>query len=360
MEMRKKILCIADAPGPVEFLAPVIPLFVRTHEVAVVGVQTAMHVLASNGAIECNDEMLVEDVYEKICPDLLISAISSLTHGPYVNNKFIEIAYRHHIPVISLQDYWGNHRAPHNRNIIKYLTGVCVPDDFAASLWREDEYKGDIMVTGNPGFDHFAAMDVEKERRRIRDQLHFKLEDRVILFAGQGTPKHIESDKITFAFVAEAIRMLAAAMPVKLIIRPHPRAIETAYYGEYARGIDVVDTSFSEFSDNVLPAADVVVSMGSTNLVHACYLRIPGVSVLLPEQGMMIFKNIGLDDFPPNILGATVGVYEENPEILQRVLQKIFSDGSFVAEMRAAQEKNFVRDAGSAQRVFDAIRNCIV
>ena len=352
-----KILCIADAPGPAEFLAPVIPLLLKGNDVSIVAVGTAMSVLEPLGAMRCDNESAVVDVFVNSKPDFLVSAISSLTHGPYVNNAFLEIARERNVPVICLQDIWGNHRMPQNKDIMSRINAVCVMDEYAASLWREDGFAKDIFITGSPAFDRFVVLDVKKERARLRAQLHLDDTDRVILFAGQGTPQHIEADKKTFAFITQAIRRLSAGTPVKLIARYHPRAIETGYYEEYAHGIEMINTSglHAQFSDEILPIADVIVSMFSTNLVHACYVRIPGVSVLSPEWGRAILNNIGLDDFPPNTMRATAGIYGSDPVELTDIFTKIFSDESFRSRMKKAQEDNFSLDAKAAERAKNAI-----
>lgn len=353
---KKTILCIADAPGPAESLAPVIPLLRKDARVVVVAVGTAMKILQPLGAIACDDESAVDELFNNIKPDILLSAISSLTHGPYVNNRFVALARVHAVPIISLQDYWGNHRASQNKEIIPHINAVCVPDEFAASLWKDDGFSGEIFVTGNPAFDRFANIDVAKQKSRLRAQLYINDSDRVILYAGQGTPHHIEADKKTFAYVAQAIRLINEHMPVTLIARPHPRAVETEYYKEYSHGIETVDTSVFALSDEILPAADVIVAMCSTSLLHACYLRIPAVSVLLPEQGRALLKEIGLDDFPPNVMGATAAIYDENPASLKEVLEKIFMDKLYCTHLRAMQEKNFLFDGGAAEKVAAVIK----
>lgn len=355
MPYRKKICCIADAPGPAEFLAPVIPLLAQDHDVSVIGIGTAIPLLKSQGVIACDDESAVKDCYEKIAPDMLISAISSLTHGPYINNLFIEKAHQERIPIILLQDCWGNHRCNQNKNHVDRVSIVCVPDNFAASLWQEDGFKGEILVTGNPAFDRFIHYKKEEERKRIRNKLHINPDDRVIVFAGQGTPMHLDADKKTFAFIAQAIRAVSKDIAIKLIIRHHPRAEEHDYYKEYAQGIAIIDTSFAELTEEILPAADVVISMFSTNLLHACFMRIPGVSVLLPQWGRGELGRIGLDDFPPNQMRATIGIYDDHPAILTSALEHIFSDESFCLTIQKAQEKNFISDGKAAQRVADVI-----
>lgn len=352
----KIIMCIADAPGPAEFLAPVIELLTKDAHVIIIAVGTAMNILKPLGAIACDDEMQAGNIFAQIKPDMLVSAISSLTNGPYVNNRFIKLAHENKIPIISLQDIWGNHRMAQNKEITSSVNAVCVPDEFAGSLWKEDGFQGKIFVTGNPAFDRFATLDVPAERNRLREQLHINQSDHVIVYAGQGTPLHIEADKKTFAYVTQAIRELAIDMPIKLIARHHPRAIETAYYNEYSHGIETIDTSSFAFADDILPSTDVVVAMFSTSLLHACCLRIPAISVLLPEQGRASLKKIGLDDFPSNVMGATAGVYDKNPAVLAQTFEKVFTDSSFCSRMRERQEKNFPLDGGSANRVAKIIK----
>ncbi len=356
MTNRKKICCIADAPGPAEMLAPVVPLLGKDCEVRVVAVGTAMSILEPFGAIACNDEAAARGVFEQLKPDLLVSAISSLAQGPYINNQFIEMAHENGIPIISLQDMWGNHRWPQNRNTMPYINAVCVMDEFAGSLWKDDGFKGEIFITGNPAFDRFASVDTRKERSRLRRELHLDEKDKVIVFAGQGTPHHLEEDKKTFSHVCEALRLLGERASIKLIARHHPRAAETAYYKEYSHGIATIDTPFYQFGDQVIPAADVVISMFSTLSLHACFLRIPAVSILLPEQGRRMLQEIGFDDFPPNVMEASAGVYDEDLLVLKETLEKIFTDGSFRDHMRAAQEKNFLLDGDAARRVTRAIK----
>ena len=357
MNTPKKVLCIADAPGPAEFLAPVIPYMVREAVVRVVAVGTARSVLKAFDPVICDDESQVSRIFMEFKPDLIVSAISSLAHGPYVNNAFIKLAHEQGVPVISLQDYWGNHRWPQNKEIVPFLSAVCVPDQLAESLWKEDGFKGVIAVTGNPAWDRFSDFDLERERHLMRARLNLASEDHVILFAGQGTRHHLEADRATFLYVTTAIRELQKEFPTtKLIVRAHPRAAESEYYKEYARGIEMIDTAFAEFSEEVLPAADIAVSMFSTNLIHACYMRIPAVSVLLPEQGRALLRGVGLDDFPPTTMGASAGIYEENPQELVDVIKKLYTNQEYRLHMRDSQQRHFVTDGQAVNRVVKQIQ----
>lgn len=351
MSSVRKILCVADAPGPAEFLLPVIPLISRENTVTVIAVGRAADVLAELNPIICASVAEAEKIYSEIKPDLLVAAISSLIEiGPYVNNALITLAHQENIPIICLQDFWANHRWPSNKKMLPYYKAVCVLDEFSRNLWLEDNFKGEIHVTGSPAFDKFADVDVASERAKLRNKFNLAPENKVIFYVGQGVPRHVETDKKTFSFVVDALRTLGDPN-IKLVARPHPRATETGYYREIGRGIDMLDTNSIPFTENILPLGDVVVSITATNLIHCCLLRIPAVSVLLPKTGMKVIKDIGLADFPPNTTGATVGVYKESPQELADILRRIFNDESYRRELRQNQEKHFPLDRRSAQRV---------
>ena len=75
----------------------------------------------------------------------------------------------------------------------------------------------------------------------------------------------------------------------------------------------------------------------------------------ISEWGKATFQQVGLVDFPPNKMGATAGIYGNDPAELCNVLKKIFSDGSFRSSMRKAQEKNFPLDGDAAQRAVEVV-----
>lgn len=351
----KKILCVADAPGPAEFLLPVLPLISGGNAVTVVAVGRATDVLTTVNPTICASEAEAEKVYNEAKPDLLVAAISSLIEiGPYVNNTLIELAAKDGAPIICLQDFWANHRWPSNKKMLPYYTAACVLDEFSKKLWKEDGFKGEIHVTGSPAFDKFAGVDVAAERARLRGQFNLVPENKLVFYVGQGVPRHYETDKKTFSFVVSALKALGD-QNIKFVARPHPRAADFSCYQEIAGGVDLLDTSSTPFTENILPLGDVVVSITATNLIHCCLLRIPAVSVLLPGTGMKMMKDIGLDDFPPNTSGASVGIYEENSQNLTDVLRRIFGDESYRLALRQNQEKHFPLDTRAAEKVAQVI-----
>lgn len=320
----------------------------------VAAVGKAVEVLAGVRPSECRDAPAAAELYTRSRPKLLVAAISSLVEGPFVNNALIELARRDGVPVICLQDFWANHRHPSNKKMLPYYAAACVIDEFAAKLWREDGFSGAIHVTGNPAFDRFARVDVGRERARLRREFGLPSDRRVVVYLGEGTRGRTEAaDRKTFAFVAEALRRMAGE--VTLIARPHPRAANTDYYRELSAGIDTLDTSAIAFSEGVLPMADVAVSMLSTGLVHACLLRIPAVSVLLPNAGRLLLRDLGIGDFPPNTTGATLSIYRRDAAELIALINRVFTEAYFRAEVQRRQETNFRTGDQAAERVATVV-----
>ena len=111
-------------------------------------------------------------------------------------------------------------------------------------------------------------------------------------------------------------------------------------------------------TENLIPVADVIVAMYATNLIHACYLRIPGISILLPNAGQKRLEKISLADFPPNGVGATIGIYKEKTGDLNKELRKIMAKDESLSTMKSAQGRFFVFDKKSAtERVVAAIKS---
>lgn len=367
----KKILLVVDAPGPAEFIAPVLETWDKRHEtrfnLKIITVRDSpTAILKQYHPLRCDSEAEAEKNYREFQPDVLLVATSSLQLGPFVNKKITELAHADKKQIICFQDFWGNHRWPQNKEVMQYWQIVIAPDELAKKLLLEDGYKNEIIMTGNPAFDKFKAVDVASERKRLREFFKIPEDVFVILHAGTGTPQSWEADEITFKFVAQAVREFSKSNlnldlspnlnPVVLIARAHPRDEKPNRYQELAPDLEFLDTDKISLSDDLLPIADVVIGMYSTSLIHACYLRLPAISVLLSDAGRKRMMAINLPDFPPNKVGATIGVYEPEIPKLIKVLDKIKTNVRFRSELRAAQEKYFpLPQTPAAERVAEAI-----
>ena len=359
----EKVLIVVDAPGPAEFIFPVIP-FLKGYKIKIVTVKDSpTKVLEKYKPVRIDRENEAKLIYRDFNPGALLIAVSSLVSGPYIVRQFTELAYRDGKKIICFQDIWGNHRWPSNFPLMKRWDAILTIDKLAAELIAENNYKGKIYATGSPAFDKFRDIDVAKERKRLRKKFGLSENVFVVFYAGAATPAGWQEDEITFKFLAEAMRKLQKKHPEAVFIaHQHPRDEKLGRYQKLAPDLKYFDISKFKIDDTLLPMMDTVVGMYATNLIHACYLLISGVSILLPNAGgKRLFENLSLDDFPTNKMGATVGIYEENVGTLVKTLEKIMTDKPFVKNIAARQKKFFPFAKKTAtQQATDAIKKELI
>lgn len=353
---RKKILIIVDAPGPAEFIKPVIPLLQKTFKVSVVAVkESPARILAEFHPIACDVETAVTGLYHELQPDILLPATSSLTLGPFVVSEFVKCAAKDKKRIICFQDYWANHRKATNREVMHLWDVVITEDERARAFLLEDGYQGKIIVTGNPAFEKFKDFDVPKERRRVRRALKLPEDEFVVMHAGTGTPQSWREDEITFNFFLDAV--VAMGRRLTIIAKAHPRDTDPARYQRLADRREVILFQDDHSLGDVLASVDCIVGMYSTALIHGMYLRIPCISILLQNGGMKRLEEVSLPDFPPNESGACIGVYGSSVQELLELLERIREDINFRKEIREKQETFAPFPKGSfAKNVADAVR----
>lgn len=373
-------MVVVDAPGPAEFIETVIPLLQKKSELLIVTVNTkanaAYNVLRKFKPLRCDRVEDAEKIYKDFDPDILAVAMSSLVLGPYVNNRFTELAHKDKKKVIAFQDFWANHRWPMNYKVVEYFDEILAPDKLAKKFLLEDGYKGKISITGNPNFDRFKKLNKAKERKWLRNKFGLSENDFVILYVGRGTPQSWEHDEITFKFFAEGVRELmadksrrevgtptsisrnlnSASGNILVAIRPHPRDENPERYGKFSQGLKLLDTLQFPSSEDLLPIFDLIAGIQSANHVEACYLRIPAVCILLPNAGQITMEKLSLSDFPPNIIGANIGVYRDDIEEFVHILKKMAGDKKFVSAIEKAQKKYFpLPKTLAAKKVAEAL-----
>lgn len=115
--MTKKILIVADAPGPAEFIALALPFLKhqKDFDFSVVTVNnSSSQVLKEYNPRLCSDEAEAKILYQEFKPDILVVAMSSLANGPFVNVAFTKLAHEDNKKIICFQDFWANHRFHHS------------------------------------------------------------------------------------------------------------------------------------------------------------------------------------------------------------------------------------------------------
>jgi len=340
-----KILAVIDSPGGADFLAPVWSRLASEHECRLITVgPTASAALKEFAPTRCDTLAKAQKIYDEFGPDRLVTGVSSLIKGPYALNELVKYAAERGQTIIALQDYWANHRAPHNRAMINYWTKVCLPDELAKNYLLADGYRGAAVVTGHPGWEKCLAAAPAAADGEF-----------VLLWAGSAAPGSEAADEESFRFLLAAVKSLNPRPA--LLVRAHPRDEAPARYERLAEeaGVTLRPPPTAD-TDALLPRADVVLATYSTSLIHAALGKIAAVSVMLPDAGLAKMKSIGLPDFPLNQLGAAIGVYENDPNILTQILIKLRDDAAYRATLRAKQEQfaaSLGRDA--ATRVAAAI-----
>ncbi|MBI2056280.1 MAG: CDP-glycerol glycerophosphotransferase family protein [Candidatus Sungbacteria bacterium] len=345
----KKLLIVADSPGSAEFIAPVIPLLQKKTKIVVVTVNTSTEapytILKKYKPLRCDHEKDAEALFRKIKPDILLAGTSSLIPGPFVNNCFIRLMHREQKPVLVFQDYWANHRWPQNKETLHLWNAVFVPDELAKKFLQEDAFSGNIITTGNPAFDKFTTANPAAIRNALRKELNIRGYEFVILYAGTGTPQAWQEDEATFRFLANALQEFFANTPnIVFIPRSHPRDEEKNRYQKLAPRLRMYNPDHGKniySTDNLLLMADCIISMYSTALLHACFLKIPAISILLPDAGRARLRKINLDNFPPNTVGATIGVYKESTKDLVAAFDAVKNDPHYRQKITNAQTQFF-------------------
>lgn len=323
-----KIIILADSPGTADMFKPVWPFLFTHHDCQLITTHpSATKILSQSQPIYCTDLVSAKTIYDNIKPDLVVTGISSILEEPHIINELTKIAAIDGRATIALQDYWANHRTLHNRPMLNYWRAVLVPDQLSRDYLLADNYAGEIIVTGHPGWEKCLAAE----------PVGAKDNEFVLLWAGSATPGGEAIDEESFLFLLAA---LATIIPTPgLIVRPHPRDEAPARYERLAREAGVtLRPPAAGATDVLLPSADVVLATYSTSLIHAALMKIPAVSLMLPTGGQTKMQAANLSDFPLNQIGAALGVYQDNPNTLAQILIKLRDDDAYRVALRAKQE----------------------
>lgn len=259
--------------------------------------------------------------------------------------------------IFAVQDFWGARMQTdwadpqHRPDYLLVNDQVAV--EIAKTAWTDFDPER-IVITGSPAFDQLSRIDVAEQSIAVRKQLGLKDGIPIVLFGGQ------------LAGSGEALLELVNVLNttgsrVNLIARKHPRMAEDAP-GEERKWIEALANSTGCFlvdsstydPQSLIAAADVVVSMYSTMLVEAAYLRKPNIAILYDDLGKpQLVADTGgvLQEFPPAQLGCTAKAANRH-DLYDLVLKAL--DGTM--NLRVAQEQHFVLDGQNADRAATFIR----
>lgn len=159
---------------------------------------------------------------------------------------------------------------------------ICVLNEAVAERFRARGVPAArVVVTGNPAFDRLGSVAVPQARQRYRDQLGLEDADRLVVWISQPEPPRHPFSGVAGApdLPLRIERELAAAFAedprVHLVMRLHPSEDRPPA----VRGPRVRYGSADEPLDDLLSAADCVVTASSTVGLEAGLLGLPVVQI---------------------------------------------------------------------------------
>ena len=245
-------------------------------------------------------ERFVDSLIDSFRPDRIVVGCSIDETGEHMCIEAILIATgeKHSIKTVQITemwDVWFPRREP------AFASTYAAIDEYSRAVLAARGAPPDrIEVTGNPGLDGYAHMEVNRRAAR-RQELGLADDERVLVYYGQaevadGSP----CDSVTLGWVIDSMRP-----EDRLIFAPHPR--DRREYGHILERADGSLVDSTSNSDQLLWVADVCLTHYSTMALKSALLNIPTVNLLLEDDLPDVREICG--GFPLNLAG---GSYEAN------------------------------------------------
>jgi len=212
----------------------------------------------------------LEKLIRKNHPDIIIATVG----GPNltVNEIVMHIGHKLAVPVALLQIYPGDF----NPSMNQLPDHIFCATDFgkkitSIKLGPSRAQTPAMHVIGNLLYEHFNQINFDGIRKKERSDRGILPTDNVILLALQ--PSEIYEDyRTSINLFTSAITKMPELSGLKLIISPHPNAIDDSFYLEIKKtlGKFLVEVDFSLVNRlHLIAMADVVVSAFSTCCLDA-------------------------------------------------------------------------------------------
>lgn len=320
-----RVFAVAGDPGGASALAGAIELLRQEARVEVVAFayRQAAVIWKSRGL---TFDALSGDISRQQSKDLLeVSGAALLLLGTSVNGLdleklFLMAAGELGIRSLAVLDYWSNYRPRFAQKEGELL----LPDKIAvmdARAYREMAADGfpeeRLVVTGQPAFDRLKSLrKTFSGASEVRQRVGAASDAKVVVFASQPIGEVYGHDKTVPAWLGyvegDVLDLLIAsldriaerrAIPITLVVRPHPREDASKFASVRAKRIRlVIDRDIDVYE--LVMASDLLVGMNSILLLEASYL---GVIALSLQPGL-----VKADSLPSNGVGQTQAVYSRN------------------------------------------------
>ena len=353
-EFEKRVFVISRDPGSANALAPVMAILNEKQKLS-------LTVMTDGRAQEIfQNQFRLDDVTPKdmaLGADRVVGSPDAILLDPSQSEQGVDLytaaTYRE-VPTVIVEDYYTSSRRYLEALKERHLpnpTKICVIDDFAKTLIIRDfpELEDNIMVTGQPAFDRFSTENTELIGAETRKELNIDQKEKfVVFFSGR---QNLDAVKY---FIKELEK---ASFKFKFAYRLHPR--DNTPPEEYEKifsqsNIDVIQTHHIN-SDRISAADDVVMTVSSTEGIHAIYRRKPTIHISDPKFAQL---RKDLVPAPPVQLGASVGV--ENLSDLASNIENLLNPESEVnVALLEHMKKYYKSDGKNAERVADIVAEIV-
>jgi hypothetical protein len=335
-----KILFAAGDPGGANAVVPVAAAFLARYDevMALVNPLARAIFAAHNIPISDTTEMSsdpLDTIVDRFAPDCIVTSTSV---GESMDKELIR-RFKDIIPCVGVVDFWSNYSQrfsnPDTHDLVYVPNVICVVDELMRDEMIADGFSSNqIVVTGNPHFDHFAdAITCAGENAReilfisqpLRDQA------RVPGFV----PLPFDEHTALMHLIASVARL---GHDYRISIRLHPKENPHSF-DTYSS--EFVSLATSATLEQAISRAGLIVGMLSPVLIQA---RAAGKSVLSYEPGLMTG-----DPLVSNRLGITTRV--SSPAELDTAV-------AMYASGITSETLNDVRSVwpiGATERVLDVV-----
>ncbi|MFH0779341.1 MAG: hypothetical protein V1928_00605 [Parcubacteria group bacterium] len=297
--MKKTLVCASDAGGANAILPVVKRLLVDNADLICV-IDNQARELFRQAEIEFIDARTIalvdlHELMEKFKPDLFLAGTSL---GNTIDKDILLWCRERFVPSVYVLDFWANYwqRFSSERKDFKYLPDyICVMDDISKQDMVDEGFaEKQIIVTGNPHFDHFAdgiSLTGEKTNR--------------VLFVSQPLRALNERSEIEkygydeYQVLKDVLHIWSTApAESQLIIRLHPNEDRLKFNS-------LLDPNDARISlDNrpdvkeSISAVDLVIGMNSIVLFQAVAAGKPVISYQpgLKRSDPLISNRLGLSE----------------------------------------------------------------
>lgn len=309
-------------------------------------------------AIEDSSETIEVLLYE-IKPDVVVAGVSG--NGKDIAFHLPQIAIDRGIKVVKVVDFW-NTGMPHERGFAS--TRLCVLDESSRHTEKSNRNMpaSHVVCTGGPQFD--ALQDV---RPLSFAAITKNLGSPFFLLCAPSTKKRVEE---IFDLVIPALGLMKGTIGLGVLW--HPKSKNETYVAGIEKRLGLLshvgyvrDDTLRQMASNdvLLASASLVIGSTSTELLKACYLRVPCLSIL-PTDGANheVLQSRGMFTLPTSVVKATW--HAETAEEVACYMRFLIDrenkkSQDALALQKHAQMKHYTLDGKNAKRVVDVLESLL-